>query len=309
MAQCGTYLVRIAAEYDLKVVTRLGVFEDWGFNPHELATVYTFNPSGFIVGELDGEVIGHINAVNYPGHSTCIGTFIVKKELRRKGFGKQIWDTAWKSVDHRYTVTLNGVPDMIPLYKSLGFHSMWNTSAAIVDLQKVMLSYNDLVVPFGVSYKPIRSVDFEILFKYDMLVYGAPRRELLKNWINLPGSLGWAAVNERGDVIGYTTVKQVISGAGTEIGLSMTPLYADDDITARLLLKVAASAYLGIEAVANSSFELYYSDGGRFGDHALRLMVELEAEMFYVGQKMYTKGIPPGQQLQTMYALFSTAYA
>ena len=115
-------------------------------------------------------------------------------------------------------------------------------------------------MPPGVSCVPIRMVDFEKIFKYDTSIFGAPCRRLLEKCINLPGSLGWVAVDGNGAVFGYTLVKQVICEAGESIGLSMAPLYADNDIMARALLKVA---------VEGSCFELSYSDGGSYGDHAL----------------------------------------
>lgn len=115
-------------------------------------------------------------------------------------------------------------------------------------------------------------------------------------------------MNESGDVVGYTLVKQVISEAGAKIGLIMAPLYADGDIVARTLLKVAAETYLATDAVEGSSFELFYSDGGSYGDDASRLIKELEANTVYLGQRMYTKGAPPGRQISKMYGIFSTAF-
>ena len=308
MSKGSSFIVRGATEDDLKSVTRLGVIEDWHFNPHDLACAHAFDPSAFFVGELNGEVISHINAVKYPGHSAYIGTFIVQKEHRGKGYGKQTWDTAWRSLDHNCTIALDGAPNMIANYKSLGFHSVWNTSSAVIDLSKIVEVLSYVTPPPGVLCVPIRTVDFEKLFKYDTFVFGAPRQTLLEKYINLPGSLGWAAVNEKGAVLGYALVKQVISEAGAKIGLSMAPLYADDDIVARTLLKVAAETYLAMDAVEGLSFELFYSDGGSYGDHASRLIQELEANTLYLGQRMYTKGIPPGRQISKMYGLFSTAF-
>ena len=308
MSKDCSFLVRGATEDDLKAVTRLGVVEDWHFNPYDLACAHTFDPSGFFVGELNGEIISHVNAVKYPGHSAYIGTFIVQKEHRGRGYGKQTWDAVWRSLDLNCTIALDGGPSMIANYKSSGFHSVWNTSSATIDLSKTVdvLSYVTMLP--GVSCVPIRAVNFEKLFKYDTTVFGAPRRILLEKYINIPGSLSWAAVNESGDVVGYTLVKQVISEAGAKIGLIMAPLYADGDIVARALLKVAAETYLATDAVEGSSFELFYSDGGSYGDHASRLIKELEANTVYLGQRMYTKGAPPGRQISKMYGIFSTAF-
>ena len=305
----GLFVVRQAKEEDLKIITRLGVYEDWHFNPRDLSCGHAFDPSGFFVGELDGQVVSHIDAVKYPGHSAYIGTFIVQKEHRGKGYGKLTWDAAWRSLDHSCTIALDGAPHMIANYKAQGFHSVWNTSSALVDLQKAMKALSYISVPSSeVSLKPIRMTDFEKVLQYDTSVFGTQRRTLLHRYISTPGNLGWVAMNEKGDVIGYNVVKQVLSGAGSEIGLVMAPLYADNDIVARILLKCAAETYLNIEATPQSPLEVFYSDGGSYGDHASRLMLEVGAETTYLGQRMYTKGVPLGRLIGSMYGLFSTAF-
>ena len=197
---------------------------------------------------------------------------------------------------------------MIANYKALGFHSVWNTSAAMVDPEKITNNLAHVTAPSSISLKPIRTVDFEKLFRYNTSVFGTPRKKLLDKCINIPGSLGWASVDEKGDIIGYNVVKQVISGAGTETGLVMAPLYADNHLVARMLLKVAADTYLATDAVPRSSFELFYSDRGSYGDHASRLMSEVEAKTVFLGQRMYTKGIPQGRQISKMYGISSTAF-
>ena len=178
----------------------------------------------------------------------------------------------------------------------------------MINLSKIIEVLSYVTTPPGVLCVPIRTVDFEKLFKYDTSIFGVPRQRLLEKYINIPGSLGWAAVNEKGDVLGYSLIKQVISEAGAKIGLIMAPLYANDDIVVRTLLKVAAETYLATDAVEGSNFELFYSDGGSYGDHASRLIEELEANTVYLGQRMYTKGTPPGRQISKIYGIFSTAF-
>ena len=68
----GSFIVRGATEDDLKAITRIIVMESWPVNPHDMACGYAFDPSGFFVGELNGEVISHVNFVKYPGHSTYL---------------------------------------------------------------------------------------------------------------------------------------------------------------------------------------------------------------------------------------------
>lgn len=50
--------------------------------------------------------------------------------------------------------------------------------------------------------------------------------------MNVPGSLGWAAVNEKSKIVGYWIIRQVIREEGNE---AMASLYADNKHIAKLL--------------------------------------------------------------------------
>ena len=197
---------------------------------------------------------------------------------------------------------------MVPTYESLGFQSVWKTSVAVVDLTKVIKVLSSITTPPDVSCVPIQTVDFEKIFEYDTSVFGAPRRILLEKYVNLPGSLGWAAVSEKGAVLGYNLVRQFII-EGVKLAVCMAPLYTDDNVVARALFKVTAETYLATDAIEGSHIAFFYSDGGSYGDHASRMVVELEPVMiFSMSQRMFTKGSPPGRQISKMYGLFSTAF-
>ena len=77
------------------------------------------------------------------------------------------------------------------------------------------------------------------LFEYDKMVFGAPQHIFINMWINSPGTFGWVAINQAADntIVGYSVLKLVIRGGGTEIGLAMAPLFADNIHIAKMLLK------------------------------------------------------------------------
>ena len=83
----------------MQVPTRLGVLENWHFGSRDLASINAADPSGFFIGELNGEIIGHISAIQYPAHSAFIDRFIAAKEHRGKEYGRQSRDVAWKYLD------------------------------------------------------------------------------------------------------------------------------------------------------------------------------------------------------------------
>ena len=139
-------------------------------------------------------------------------------------------------------------------------------------------------------------------------MFGTPQRLFIEKWTSIPGNVGWAAVNEKGDVTGYAVVRQIIADKGAGLQLGMAPLYADDDQIARALLKVAAETYQANEAICANRFELFCGDGGSYGRHASQLMTELEADCFLIGQRMYTGRIPPGRQQTKMYGIVLPAF-
>ena len=86
------FSVRGASVEDMKVPTRLGILEDWHIGPNVFASVHASNPSGFFVGELDGKVISHINAIKHPGHSIFIQLvlFLSKRSIEERALGNRL---------------------------------------------------------------------------------------------------------------------------------------------------------------------------------------------------------------------------
>lgn len=293
---------------DMEVVAHLGILENRYFRSHDLASAYAADPSGFFVGELNGEVISHIHAIKYPAHSAFIGTFIVAKEHRGKGYGRQTWDVAWKSVDKKCTIGLVATTHTVPRYEALGFCAVWNTFVAKLDVYIVTQKLANLKPLDGVSIKPTSVVDFEKVCSYDASVYGTLRRTFIEKWINMPGMLCWAAVDEKGDIVGYTAIRQFIKDNAEEIRLRLAPLYANNDQIAKALLKVATEAYQEHKQTSSSKIDLFFCDGESYGNHASQLMKELEATATLIGPRMYTRGIPPGRQQEKMYSIYLPAF-
>ena len=308
------FIVRGALVDEMDIATQMGVtlLHDFRVNRHDFSCAFALDPSdhGFFVGELDNEIVSFILAIKYPSHSAFISVYVVKKEHRGKGYGKQTWDAAWKCLDKSHTVGLDAVTTMVAKYETLGFRSVWNTMVALLDIEKIRKNFANVNTPLGISIKPIHTVNMEELIKYDASVFGTSRDKFLERWVNIPGSLGWAAVNDKGILFGYIAVRQVIDGATMKVGpLSIGPLYADDDVIAKLLLKAAAETYTADEAIHETTFEMLCSDGGNYGHHGLHLTADIEARPpIVIGPRMYTKGIPPGRQLHKIYGTTSPGF-
>ena len=58
--------------------------------------------------------------------------------------------------------------------------------------------------------------------------------------MNIPGSMGWVAFDCDRGIVGYTLVRPIIMNEGSEIGMNMAPLYAENNQAAGVLMKIAA---------------------------------------------------------------------
>jgi hypothetical protein len=109
-------------------------------------------------------------------------------------------------------------------------------------------------------------------------------------------------------LVGYSILRPIIRGGGTEIGLAMAPLFADNVDIAMLLLKTAAENCLANEAIPKTKLELFYPVGDDCGEDSSQLMRELEAELTQIRFRMYSKGIPIGRQTKKIYGIASRSF-
>jgi hypothetical protein len=50
------------------------------------------DPEGFFIGELDGAPAATVSCVNYGVSFAFLGLYIVRQDLRGRGYGLRIWD-------------------------------------------------------------------------------------------------------------------------------------------------------------------------------------------------------------------------
>lgn len=76
-----------------------------------------------------------------------------------------------------------------------------------------------------------------------------------------------------------------------KIGLAIAPLFPEDVLIAKLLLKTAVKSCFANKDVPNTKLELLHPAGDSCGKDSSELMDELEAEMTFIGYRMYSKGV------------------
>ena len=297
-------IFRNATAKEADLITRRAIQEGWHVGPYDFPCIFAFDPNSYILGEVNGEVAAHVGVIEYPKHHYHGGGVIVAEKFRQKGYATKCVLKGIEVCDPNYTLGTDINLDLRSKYESLGFKKFWDTYVAMLSLEKVASIQSTLGIAASVAVKPIHKINIDTLLEYDRTVFGTSRYLLLIRWVNLPGNLAWAAVEEKSGIItGYAIVKQVIRDGGTEIGLAMAPLYADNAQIAKLLLKTAAENCLANEAVPKTKLELFHPVGDNCGEGAAELMDELEAELTPIAYRMYTKGIPPGRLMKKIYGI------
>ena len=310
-AATSKLILRGASAKEMDVITRRAIKEGCSIGPYDFECVYSFQSKGCYICEVDGQVISHIITTTYPNHHSYAGGLIVAEEYRNRGFGKKTIFAAFDILSKdSILLGFDAVPELRPLYESLGFETVWNTYTALLSLDKIVKNIYDTDLPLGIAAKPVCSKNLENFLTYDSCVFGTQRERFLEKWISVPGSFGLVAIDEKNnDVVGYAILRQVIRNSGSEIGMAVAPLFADNVSIAKLLLKTAAQECISNKAVPKTKLQLSHPVGDICGAHASQLMKDLEAELSLDAYRMYFNGdIPSGRQLEKIYGIASNTF-
>ena len=212
---------------------------DWaaaeGWNPGlaDAACFATVDPDGFLIGEIDGVPVATISCVNYDARFAFLGLYIVREDLRGRGYGLRIWNAAIAHAGPR-VVGLDGVMAQQQNYRSRGSGSPMSTSATAAPFPCRM---RRRLVSIALTEVPLTAVE-----AYDATVFPAPRSAFLRGWIGAPGHIGRALLRD-GRLAAWGVIRPCRNGR--KVG----PLVADDRAAAEAVL----SALLAARAAARSS--------------------------------------------------------
>ena len=295
---------RYAAMKDADILTRRAIQENWHIGPHDYRSSIAFDPKSFLIGEVDGEIAAHIGVIEFPNHHYHGGGLIVTDKYRQNDFGPQCVLHVMRACNNEYTIGADVSLDSLTKYESLGAKKYWDTYVAVLSPEKIAKKFTEAEQCDSIV-QTLHEVDLDKLLRYDHGVFGTPRNTLITRWINTPGSFGFVAIDKSSnEITGYNILKQVIR-EGTEIGLAMTPLYADNPKIAKLLVKVAVKECITNPAIPKTNLELVHPVGDNCGEGAAELMKDLDAEFILICYRVYTKGIPPGRQMKKIYGIAS----
>jgi GNAT superfamily N-acetyltransferase len=247
---------------------------DWaaaeGWNPGfaDAACFAAADPEGFFIGELEGAPAATVSCVNYGASFAFLGFYIVREDLRGRGYGLRIWNAAIAHASPR-VIGLDGVVAQQQNYRKSGFglayaNVRYGGSVAATDATQAGV--------IALTEVPLATVT-----AYDATVFPAARPAFLRGWIGAPGHVGRALVRA-GRLAGWGVIRPCRKGH--KIG----PLVADDRAGAEAVLSALLASAGGGEI---------FLDVPSINRDAVALAQDLGLAPVFETARMYTGAIPP----------------
>src|SRR5215470_4276995 len=118
---CASELrVRAMRPDDIAMAVDWAAGEGWNPGLADAACFATVDRDGFLIGELDGTAAATISCLNYNERFAFLGFYIVRGDLRGRGYGLRIWNAAIAHAGGR-TIGLDGMVAQQDNYRKSGF--------------------------------------------------------------------------------------------------------------------------------------------------------------------------------------------
>src|SRR5436190_10856718 len=205
---------------EISIAVNWAAAEGWNPGFADDACFAAVDPEGFLIGELEGAPVATVSCVNYGASFAFLGFYIVRQDLRGRGYGARIWNAAMAHAGPR-VIGLDGVVAQQQNYRMSGF-----------ELAYANVRYGGSVAAPGAPEAAViglSEVPLAIVEAYDATVFPAPRTAFLRAWIDSPGHVSRALMRD-GGLAGWGVIRPCRKGS--KIG----PLVADDRRTAEVLL-------------------------------------------------------------------------
>lgn len=113
-----TNVLRDMTLEDLPSAVELSAEQSWPHRTEDWALFFELGEG--IVAESDGKVTGSIMAWRYGDNCASIGMLLVTADRQREGIARDLMEAMLARLEG-WNVTLNALPEGVPLYSSLGF--------------------------------------------------------------------------------------------------------------------------------------------------------------------------------------------
>ncbi|ATL32345.1 GNAT family N-acetyltransferase [Streptomyces formicae] len=221
----GGLVVSRATLDDWRVVTGWAADEGWNPGLADAPSFFAQDPEGFFVGRVDGAPVSAVSVVNYGERYAFLGFYLVRPDLRGRGYGLATWQAGLAHAGGR-TVGLDGVPDQQDNYRRSGFQRRHGTLRYIGPLPAVDVPDRHV--------RPVEAAGLRALMAYDSACLPADRPRFLESWLAAPGHRSLARIVD-GRLTGYGVLRP--GRDARRVG----PLFADTREDAEALLDALAA--------------------------------------------------------------------
>jgi hypothetical protein len=253
---------------EISIAVNWAAAEGWNPGLGDDGCFAAFDPQCFFIGELAGAPAATVSCVHYGASFAFLGFYIVREDLRGRGYGLQIWNAAIAHAGPR-VIGLDGVVAQQQNYRASGFEFAYanvrygGTAPPLKAPQAGVVALSEV---------PLAAVE-----AYDATVFPAPRTGFLRAWVGWPGHVGRAVLRD-GRLAGWGVIRPCRNGR--KIG----PLVADDRATAEAVLSALLAGTDGGEI---------FLDVPGINREAVALAQDLGLAPVFETARMYTGAIPP----------------
>src|SRR5215212_8698853 len=218
-------VIRPASRRELDLAVEWAAQEGWNPGLSDAECFYAADPKGFLLAFRDGEPVASISVVRYGSDFGFLGLYIVRPDLRGRGYGYQLWQAGMAQLGER-TIGLDGVVAQQENYRRSGF-----------SLAHRNIRYGGqpgVGAPQDARIKAVEGELLDAVLAYDRAFFPAPREGFLRCWLHPNQHEARAFVEDRA-VRGYGVIRRC------RTGFKVGPLFAEADEGAEALFRSLAA--------------------------------------------------------------------
>src|SRR5215472_4034539 len=203
---------------EVSIAVNWAAAEGWNPGLADDACFAVADPEGFWIGELDGAPAATVSCVNYGASFAFLGFYIVREDLRGRGYGLRIWNAAIAHAGGR-VIGLDGVVAQQQNYMKSAFA-----------LAYANIRYGGTVAALSAPQAGVialTEVPFSAVEAYDATVFPAPRAAFLRAWIGAPGHVGRPLVADDRATAEVVLSALLAAAGGGEIFLDVPSINRD----------------------------------------------------------------------------------
>jgi GNAT superfamily N-acetyltransferase len=167
--------LRLFKESDIEFAYETTKIEGWNYAKKDIQRMFSYNPLGCFIAEINGKRVGHVFSVNYEKLG-WVGLLIVRTEYRGKSIGTLLMK---KAINHLLssgveTIRLEAVSSIATIYRKLGFVDEYDSLRFLGINRKIDSSASSKV-------KLLRKETIKEIAKLDAEYFGANRIKVLSS--------------------------------------------------------------------------------------------------------------------------------